>query len=235
MIAHSSPVMCGMDYLQRTSADYPSALEMMKEVSERLGGTSSMFYEWSDPKSMTESIQQLLDNSSPKVKNEDRGTNEAHHGLRSELCSTQASSSQRPSLRTSIGSLISSSSTWTCFDVHNQWSASLTSFDMAEQYVFSCTGTNCGEESADQPLTYENCSILLQLSSTPTLFEVCELGNERQIYLSISQINHVYLQLQSWISKLAWMANIDGGKEITDKSQILANLKKMPRILKVVC
>lgn len=52
--------MCGLDYLQRTSASRLSALEMMREVSLQL---NPAFGEWNGSTNLTDSLSQLLDNA----------------------------------------------------------------------------------------------------------------------------------------------------------------------------
>lgn len=162
--------MCGVDYLERTSGDFPTALHMMREASMRL---NSMF----DSNLLTDSIQQLLDNASPlgkenvKIHDED-DTFSQRIQAEADLCSTQASS-RRSSIRTSIGSSGSSGSRWSQFqpDCSTQW-LDLTKFSAAEQYIFRCLGIENDGQPPFKPLTYEFCAFLLQLSSKPTSLEV---------------------------------------------------------------
>lgn len=172
----SSPVMCGEDYFRRTSADHPTALEMMREASIRL---APMFAEWDDPKLLTDSIQKLLDNSSP-IERSSKVASYAFEGENRQtiseidLCSTQASS-RRDSARTSLASSSSSASTrvYAKSSLSSSLLGSLSSYDAAEQYILDCLEINNYEENKlHQCLAYENCAILFQLTPRPGLTEV---------------------------------------------------------------
>lgn len=155
--------MCGRDYLQQTSADRPThddALEMMREVSLRLDPN---FSEWDNPKLLSMSLQQLLENAkSPAdkiVTNNEVYVSEDKPGI--DVCSTQASS-RRDSLRTSVSSSDSSR-------FQSSQRPDLTSLSVAEQYIYTCLHVDNG---GSQSVIYEKCVELLQLSSKPTSLEV---------------------------------------------------------------
>lgn len=177
---HSSPVMCGMDYLQRTSPEHPTALDMLREVSNRLG--QPVFASQSD--ALADSLEGLLTEQDPSHDSkrpslESETSNTAAQKLSStddiepstsetDMCSTQASS-HRDSFRSSIGS---STSTWTCFRSErssgNPWAIS--TFKLAVEYVHDHLGITCENE---QPhWITENCLALLQLPLKPTSYQV---------------------------------------------------------------
>lgn len=118
----SSPVICGIDYLQRTSADHPTALEMMRDVSQKLASVADpLFTEWDNPKLLTASFQRLLEaseateersmgnksNSDPQMA-EDVASAKPEMMIVDVCSSTEASSSRpsRPSLLSSCSSSI---------------------------------------------------------------------------------------------------------------------------------